>query len=314
MSAPVEMQWELLRAIPRYPTKTTSRLLTERLCAAGYEIDKRSVERHLKNLQRLFPLVVDDSERPYGWSWAKQAPSMSMPGIDFQTALAFIAAEAFLQPLLPKSTLEHLAPHFKEARKRLERDPTTFGSWKQKVRSLPRGFRLQAPTIDAGVEAKVYEALLRNRVLDISYQARSESTPRQFAEVHPLALVFRDPVIYLVCTMWDYGEPRQLLLHRVKHAEITGAKARRLAGFDIDDYIASGEFGFRVGPEIRLDALFDAAAAAHLYETPVAADQVLTVQRDGRVRVRATVQHTEELLWWLRGFGGQVEVRSPQII
>ncbi|MGE0487248.1 MAG: helix-turn-helix transcriptional regulator [Gammaproteobacteria bacterium] len=313
MSSPIEMQWELLQAIPHYPRKATSRSLTEKLRIAGHDIDKRSVERHLRNLLNVFPLVVDDSERPYGWSWARDAATMSIPGMALQTALAFVAAESFLRPLLPQSTFAHLAAHFDEARKRLAREPTTFGSWKNKVRSLPRGFRLQAPHVDADIESTVYEALLTNSVLDITYQSRNDEMTRQFDEVHPLALVFRDPVIYLVCTMWGYDEPRQLLLHRMKSAAPTGARSRRLAGFTIDDYIASGEFGFRVGPEIRLDAVFDAAAAAHLYETPVSSDQVLTVQRDGRVRVRATVQHTEELVWWLRGFGDLVEVRTPQM-
>ncbi|MGE3703477.1 MAG: helix-turn-helix transcriptional regulator [Hyphomicrobiaceae bacterium] len=308
------LQWELLRAIPRYPVKVTSSELTDRLHAAGYTTTKRSVERHLLSLSRAFPLDVDMREKPYGWSWAYDGASMSIPGMELQTALAFVAAESFLRPLLPKSTLAHLNPHFKEARKRLAMEPKTYGSWRSKVRSLPRGFRLKAPTVDASVESAVYEALLTDHILDITYQARGESTPKQLPEVHPLALVFRDPVIYLVCTMWDYGEPRQLLLHRMKSASIPGTTARRVADFNIDEYIASGEFGFRVGPEIRLDALFEPGAAAHLYETPVSSDQVLTVQRDGRVRVRATVHHTEELIWWLRGFGDQVRIKTPGIL
>jgi predicted DNA-binding transcriptional regulator YafY len=49
-----------------------------------------------------------------------------------------------------------------------------------------------------------------------------------------------------------------------------------------------------------------------LYETPLSVDQTLTVDSDQTLRVTATIVNTEQLRWWLLGFGGKVEVLSPE--
>jgi len=49
----------------------------------------------------------------------------------------------------------------------------------------------------------------------------------------------------------------------------------------------------------------------HLYETPLSDDKSITEIGDGRMMVKATVLNTEELRWWLLGFGRHVEVVSP---
>jgi len=56
-------------------------------------------------------------------------------------------------------------------------------------------------------------------------------------------------------------------------------RLRKPAGFDLDTYLRSGALGFGEGNTISLEVLFDAPAADHLYETPLADDQCLTVER-----------------------------------
>lgn len=310
MTQPIQVQWALLRHVPVHPRQITAAELTARLEAAGIKTTKRSVERHLNNLSGIFPIDANDRSRPFGWRWSKGAESMSLPGMDLQTALAFVAAEQFLEPLLPKSTMSYLEPHFRQAHSTLASEPDTFGEWSDKVRTLPRGFSLQAPDVDAEVERTVYEAILKNRTLSIEYKGRGDDAPKIYDRINPLALVYRDPLIYLVVTFWSYDDPRQLLLHRIEHAEMLETEARTPEGFDIDEYIADGEFGLKTGETFRLEAIFTSDAAAHLYETPISRDQRLTELDDGRVRVEASVPRTEELVWWLRGFGDQVEVIS----
>jgi predicted DNA-binding transcriptional regulator YafY len=48
-----------------------------------------------------------------------------------------------------------------------------------------------------------------------------------------------------------------------------------------------------------------------LLGSPLSVDQVLTALDDERVLVRATVDNTAELRWWLLGFGDFVEVLAP---
>jgi predicted DNA-binding transcriptional regulator YafY len=109
----------------------------------------------------------------------------------------------------------------------------------------------------------------------------------------------------------SYDDVRTIPLHRVQRAEALYEPARRKAGFDIDGYIASGQFGVIAGAPIRLRATFTRAAGEHLHETPLAADQVLTADAAGRLRLTATVPNTRALVWWLLGFGDGVVVEEP---
>ncbi len=74
------------------------------------------------------------------WS-AANADVMDIPGMDSHTALAFVLAGKYLEPLLPTSTIRHLAPHFAAAKNVLDRIQTKQGvpSWMDKVRVINRG-------------------------------------------------------------------------------------------------------------------------------------------------------------------------------
>lgn len=106
---------------------------------------------------------------------------------------------------------------------------------------------------------------------------------------------------------------RTLHLHRIQSAERLDKAVTVPEGFNLDDYIASGAFGYREGDSIiRLKAIFEKDATIHLEETPLSDDQQLTEQTDGNVLVEAAVADTGQLRWWLLGFGGRIEVLEPQ--
>lgn len=129
--------------------------------------------------------------------------------------------------------------------------------------------------------------------------------------MHPLAIVQRGALIYLVCMFADYDDVRTLVLHRVQQADLVHAAARVKPGFDLDAYIASEQFGFRTGDPITLRATFSRVAGEHLYETALSEDQTLTVGEGGCIELRATIVSTRSLVWWLRGFGDGVIVHEP---
>ncbi len=86
-------------------------------------------------------------------------------------------------------------------------------AWRNKVRVLHRGPKLKAPLIAVEVEHQVYDALLRNHRLAITYAPRWQEGEKEY-EINPLGLVFKDGISYLVCSMWDYPDIRLLTLHR----------------------------------------------------------------------------------------------------
>jgi predicted DNA-binding transcriptional regulator YafY len=310
MSTTLPRIMAMLRHVPRYPRKTDTSTLQQRLRSAGYEISQRSIQRDLNELLLILPLVAD-SARPQGWSWHADAEQFHLPFLEPQAALTFHLVERYLQTLLPESTLDYLGPWFRTAATVLESSNSGVTHWPDKVRVLPRGLRLQSPRISPDVHAALYGALLGERQVTVRYQQRHVSASKEYL-VHPLGVVTRDTVIYLVCTMWNFTDIRQLALHRMQSVTVLDDTCRRPEGFSLDSYIAAGAFGYpESGETLLLDALFTVEAAAHLAESPLSDDQGLTPHGDGLVRVTATVLDTKELRWWLLGFGDQVTVTGP---
>ena len=62
-------QWALLQLIPRHSYRSTAEL-HERLTEQGFEVNKRTVERDLAELELLFPLDSRKDSKPYGWRWS----------------------------------------------------------------------------------------------------------------------------------------------------------------------------------------------------------------------------------------------------
>lgn len=305
-------QWQMLRLIPRYPAKITAGDIRDRLAGDGFKVTKRTVERDLASLSDLFPLLSDEREKPFGWSWKKEALPLDVPSLGNSEALAFALIEQFLRGFLPHATLSQLAPYFRMAGQRLSALPkgSAIHAWPDKVRVVPPTQPLIPPRIDARVQQTVSDALLFDRQMVIRYQKRGEDQLKEYI-VHPLALVQRGAITYLVATLFDYADVLLLAMHRIRSADILDERASRPKDFDIDRYIAKGALGFGNGKQVKLEAIFYEPAAEHLYETPLSEDQAITPVDDTHVRVMATVANTPQLEWWLLAFGDAVEVVKP---
>ncbi len=306
-------QWVMLRLIPRSPWSVGAREIRDRLAEEGFAVDLRTVQRDLGKLSEIFPLTSEVNGKAFQWSWMPEAASLDIPGMDPSAALAFQLAAVYMTPLLPPTTLRHLNPYFQRARDVLA--STRGGNislWPDKVCAIVRGPVLQAPAIVPSVQEAVYHALLTDRQLIVTYRNKAAGRPKVYP-VHPLGLVFRDGVVYLVCTVKRYPDIRHLALHRISSAMPCDKPARRPEGFSLSRYVKDEQFfSYPVqGRFIRAKILFERDAAVHLAERPLSRDQQLIRQKDGRVLLCATVRDTLELRWWVQGFGDQAEVIAP---
>lgn len=310
--------WRTLQLIPpsnRHPVSASQ--LRDRLAADGFEVHLRTLQRDLQKLSSIFPIVCKEG-KPLSWSWSADAETFDIPGMDTATALTFRMVEEYLARVLPNSCRTALAGHMKRARSILDAlGDCSVGSWPKKVKVVPRVQPLLPPELNEQVFEVASEALMKDVRFKGRYKGRHAAREQEYI-VNPLGLIIAEPVVYLVATLWDYREPkdiRLLALHRFRDAELMDEKALMPDGFDLDTYIASGalQFPFELGRTIRLRALFHRDVAAHLYESPLAADQTLT-EVDGEVMLEATVLDTSQLRWWLLGFGAAVEVLKPRAL
>lgn len=300
----------VLRMVPRRGRISTTDILSRLKTEYDIEIDLRTVQRDLVDLSRLYPLVSDE-KRPAGWSWSKDALSFDLPIMDPLAALAFRLVRDSMTRMLPRAALAGLDSYFRTADDRLKKLPDSrLSDWPDKVRVVSRSLTLEAPEVDESILDSLYEALQQELCFELEYRTRTGKGKKYIA--NPLGLVFVDNLIYLVATLNDHGDLKQLLAHRMKSIKLLPDKPVIVPqGFKLQGYIDSGEFGYPLGGMIKLKALFEKGAAPYLYETKLAADQKLTETAEAKVLLEASVRDDVQLHWWLKGFGERVEILEP---
>ena len=305
----------LLRHIPRAPKSISTSELQKKLKAEEFNIDSRTLQRDLSGRLALdFPLLCDESRRPYLWSFPKDTPRFDFPALDTPTALAFALAQSHLGKLLPPSVLELLAPHFDLAQRQLQGlEHNKLVHWLNCVRAVPNGKALQPAEVQGSIWSPVATALLEARQLEMVYLSRSKGENKTL-RVHPAGMVSRHCVSYLIGTVEGYSDYRQFALHRIKHAVCLDAPVREQADFDIDQYVHSGGFN-NPGPVEFVDLVADVSPqiAWLLSETPLGSQQTLKQLPDSDwQRLNARVPNDQETLWWVFGVGESLRLYEPQ--
>ncbi|MEC7119700.1 MAG: WYL domain-containing protein [Pseudomonadota bacterium] len=311
-------QWQLLSRLSTGKW-TGTRQLQEQLQREGIEISLRTIQRDLKQLSQRFPLEAN-GEVPQGWRWKADAPVQSLPHMNSSQAITFMMVEEHLRHLLPPSLLAEMRPWFDLAQRSLSVENNHMREWIKRVRIIPPTQPLIPPAVNPAAQQAIYEALLQDRQLQAGYHRRGQPDLTKTYQLNPLALVQRGPIIYLLCTRCDQpnSDIRMFALHRFTEAKVLEQRAERPADFDLDDYLASGALGFKTASLISQDQRltpiqlrFSATAGQGLLECRLSEDQQTTTETDGSIMVEASLPLTAQLVWWLRGFGQDVEVLAP---
>ena len=305
-------QWELLKILPSRSTGKTARELVDELLEAGYAISKRQVERDLIDLQEIFGLECDDDQMPYKWRWSFDRPA-DLPAITLAEALSLVVVEETLKPLLPLSVQRTLHSKFLQAHSQLaalaKRSPTA--RWAGKVKTVSASLPLLPPLIDEEVLELIQNALLLDEQIQVTYQGITDKIIE--LRLHPLGIVTRESVVYLVATAKDYSDIRLYALHRFKKVERTFESLKVLKGFSLDRYIQDGAMQFGDGSEIKLVALISVDIHRMLTETPISLDQVIRV-KEGRWHLTATTLDSWQLRWWILSHGDAIQVLKPSLM
>jgi predicted DNA-binding transcriptional regulator YafY len=305
---------ELLKALPHHRWATPGEL-RDQLADRGFEVDLRSVQRDLKELQKSFPLDHNDKGKPHGWRWSAEAAggiaSMSTP-----EALMLVLVQQHLQAALPATMLEGFESLFARARQRLERLGPRSGAsrWPQKVRAVAPGLPTIAPSVDARVQKALADALMSDRQVDAVYAPGAKGAPRAYL-LHPLGLILRGGVTYLAATQGRGVHASLFALHRFRSVEVLPDTVSFPPGLDLDTALKRGRGQYGIAAEgaaqLQLVLACDNTVADLLEESPLGPDQQTKRMDEVQTEVRATVADSWELRWWLLSRGPSVVVLAP---
>lgn len=313
MSTTLLRQWAMLQKVPRYPRRISTRELLRHLEDEGFSISQRSIQRDLNMLSEIFVgLESDGNQDEAGWYWIKDCQLYDFPSIDPHMALTFKLVENYLKPLIPPVVMDKIQPYMKKSDAVLAAlNKQGVKDWKSRVHFFSRTQSLVPANIDEDVVHVIYESILNHKQFRGWYKGRNNEEKEY--EFHPLGLVVQESVTYLVASVWGYDDLRHYALHRFVRCECSGEIANVPDNFDIKEYVSTGTFEYVLGKDkaIKLVVLMDKITAVHLGETPLSQDQCMSKCKDGRVRITATVKNSEQLRWWLLGFGENVEVIKP---
>lgn len=325
ISIPANRFKAMLQMIPRAPESISTERLQEKLSAAGYEIDLRTVQRNLKDLVESgeFGLANEKKGRESTrWYYLADAPVTIFPSLDDHTALAFRLADAFLQSLMPPETVHALRPFVDEAGRHLaKRRQAAAGKWQDKIHVFPRGLRRKSPPISKEIRDAVYQALLDEKAIHIVYATPGKPLPNTLT-ISPLGLIVRDYSLYLIgLPKEQYERPeKQILrfaLHRIRAIEtLDDVKFLRPAGFalaDHEDALGKPRKGERKYYDLVI--WIGAHTLISMQECPLVGRQTLekdSTDAEGRTVLRARVPNTEELRQWIRSLGPNAEVIEPK--
>jgi len=289
---------------------TIPRIIT-RLSNMGFEITQnKTIERDMVYLSTVFNIGCDDTTRPFQWWW-EGADSIDIPGMGKNSALTFKLAQQYLEPLLPKRSLNHLQPKFRQSKKVLSgKGKEKDRRWIKKIRVVPRMLEQIAAKISTSVQDEVYEALYEEKMLKITYHARSnEITTRR---IHPLALIYRGITTELIFCSEDNEKIQRFILNRIKKAKMQIQSLSIPDDFNLDDYIIN-ELGFPgTCEEIELKVWVSKYARTNIEETPLSKFQTIEESDDGAVIVTAAIRETAELTTWILGLGARIKVIEPE--
>lgn len=301
-------QWELLKLLPTRGSGKTAKEIAEALAEAGFAVSKRQVERDLLDLQEVFGLQCNDASIPYGWRWG--AAPIELPGITLAEALSLQIVEDTLKPLLPASVLRTMQPKFAQAKSKLVAlsAQNKSAQWADKVCAVPSGLPMTPPMVDEEILETVQSALLKSEQVEVIYLPFSND-PKTL-QLHPLGLVVRGSVTYLVATAFDYADARLYALHRVQSAVRTYEPAKSPRGFQLSQYVDEGALQFGKGGVLKLVAIIDDALAKYLTETPLSPNQKIKPVGD-RHELSASVVDSWQLHWWVLSQGSAIQIVSP---
>ena len=185
-------------------------------------MSRRTIQRSLEQLSRVFPIASEKRGRANHWYWVERDALTQIPAMSESTAFVLCLAADYLRSIMPPETLRVLDPYFRHADKILA--GTKLGHWTDRAAIIAQGPSLTPPDVPTDVQESVYAALMQHRKIEMDYRGKHEAESKRIV-LNPLGIVVRTGIVYLVATSWKYQDIRHYVLHRMSKPQFTDEPA-----------------------------------------------------------------------------------------
>lgn len=297
-------QWRMLQIlIGSRRGKAVSELAGEIGC------HPRTAYRDLEALQIAgFPLYTDRKEGKNRWALLESARRHFPLPLSLSELMALYLSRRLLGAMKDTVFSDALESLFDKIRATLPPPTVSYiDRIAETLRVRSRGYRHSG----AGTVAvdRIHEAILQRQSLDIVYYTMSRAREDR-RRVDPYKLWFFDGAFYLIGYCHLRKGIRIFALDRIRDVADTGAAFETVEAFDSDRLMESS-FGVFLGEPAKVRIRFSREVAGYITERIWHEDQVITARKDGGVDFEATVAGTEEIKFWVLGWGRHAEVLAP---
>jgi predicted DNA-binding transcriptional regulator YafY len=304
--------------------------LTHYLNVSGYACAKRTVERDLKAMHEINRVEwralgvhlesqahVDGAAR---WRHAASSKAVLLKALTGDDALLLSLLEQELKYFLPASVAASLSQYL-EATRRVLALPGNQGAslFHERFRVIADPV-LVPPEPDVRHLQEINEALLRQEQLNVQYWSSAEKIQKPY-RLHPIGLVKQGMFYWLVAAkhetaLRDIPVVQTFKLNRVvsvvRRRQETVARGLPTLAAALDE----GRALFFPGPMLDLRIRFAPGKSGtelceKYRETPLSADQCISVSEDGQLELHATVRDSLQLVWMLQGQSSLMRVVAP---
>jgi proteasome accessory factor B len=161
------------------------------------------------------------------------------------------------------------------------------------------------------VYSQLVASLVARQVARIRYRSLTEWDEIE-TKLRPYQLLFSRHAWYVIGRSSLHGGVRTFNLGRIEHVDLLAAKYARPRGFSLARYLGNAwNIMPGPGPDDQVVLKFSAMVARNVAEVAWHRTQRLEWLDDGSLRFHVRVSGLNEIVWWILGYGDQVEVLRP---
>ena len=184
------------------------------------------------------------------------------------------------------------------------------------VNESSRGLQACGTRVNPQENAEViYETLvqakLSRRIVRIEY--RSPSERKTFTtNLRPYCLLFATRAWYVIGYSSQHREIRTFHIGRIGSWQVTNDTFEIPRKFSLESYLGNAWRMIPCGEDQVVRLRFSQKVARNVTEVQWHQTQRTSLHLDGRLEFEVTVAGLDEILWWILGYGCEVEVLEPE--